>query len=133
MQARCPECQPIGPVRLAHYTLAFTRYSRVWNSGTADILPLENAAIWGVLYDFTLQDLVRMDRIANYPHAYTRQDVHVQKGEQTLPALTYVAVRIGVYAPSSIYLEKMVRSAEHWKMDTAYIASLKAILAMPDR
>lgn len=132
MQSRCPEHRVIGTARLPNYTLVFTRWSRSWNSGTADILPERGKEICGVLYDLTLDDLKRMDKFADYPNSYIRQDVSVEIGGAThaspfLPALTYVAIRQGIFLPSRAYLSKMIEGAEMNKVSERYLGFLKSL------
>ncbi len=127
MQTRCPGHRVIGTVRLPNYALAFTRWSRSWNSGTADILPERGKEICGVLYDLTLDDLKRMDKFADYPNSYIRQDVFVEMDGETLPALTYVAIRQGVFLPSRAYLSKMIQGAEKNKVSERYLGFLKSL------
>lgn len=127
MQARCPGHRVIGIGRLPNYALVFTRWSRSWNSGTADLLPEQGKEICGVLYDLTLDDLKRMDKFADYPNSYVRQDVMVEVGGETLPALTYVAIRQGVFLPSKAYLGKMIQGAEKNKIQEYYLGFLKSI------
>jgi gamma-glutamylcyclotransferase len=127
MQSRCPGSRIIAIGALPHYTLAFTRWSRSWNSATADILPEQGSQVYGVLYDLILDDLKRMDKFADYPHSYTRQDVFVESEGERLPALTYVAIRQGVFLPSRAYIGKMIQGAENHKIPEKYIAILKSI------
>ena len=127
MKARCPSTQVIGVGCLAHYRMAFTRWSRSWKSGTADILPERSQSVYGVLYDLTLEDLKKMDAFADYPKSYVRQDVVVACDGASLPALTYVARRQGVYLPSRSYVGKMVRGGVFHHLPESYIAYLKAI------
>ncbi len=131
MQSRCPGHRVLGAAKLLHYTLAFTRWSRAWNSGTADILPEQNRYVLGALYALTPDDLKRMDKIADYPNSYIRQDVTVQHGTVALPAMTYVAVRMGVFLPSKSYLERMIHGAKRLGFDPAYLADLQAIRTHP--
>jgi gamma-glutamylcyclotransferase (GGCT)/AIG2-like uncharacterized protein YtfP len=125
MQSRCPGHRLLGVARLPHYTLAFTRWSRAWNSGTADILPQRGEQVFGVLYDLSTDDLKRMDKLADYPHSYIRQDVLLSHQGEMLPALTYVAIRTGVFLPSRAYLAKMIRGSEQHDIEATYIAFLK--------
>lgn len=127
MQARCPKHQIIGIGKLANYTIAFTRWSRSWGSGTADILPEKGREVYGVLYDLNPDDLKRMDKFADFPHSYVRQDVTVECDGELLPALTYVAIRQGVFLPSQAYLKKMVQGAEVRKVPESYIEYLKSL------
>lgn len=144
MQTRCPSATVIGIGKMSHYTLAFTRWSHAWKSATADILPERGGEVYGVLYDLSPTHLKKMDQAADYPSSYVRQDVWVvsldrsQHGagdsgnhhgpENTaLPALTYLAVRQGVFLPSKTYLGKIISGAEQHEFPTAYIAFLKGI------
>jgi gamma-glutamylcyclotransferase len=127
MQSRCPGSRVIGIGQLSHYTLAFTRWSRSWNSATADILPEQGKQVYGVLYDLILDDLKRMDKFADYPNSYTRQDVSVENEGEKLPALTYVAIRQGLFLPSKAYIGKMIQGAESHKIPERYITVLKSI------
>ncbi|MFQ5781251.1 MAG: gamma-glutamylcyclotransferase family protein [Nitrospiria bacterium] len=127
MTARCPGSKMIGIAQLSHYTMAFTRWSRSWNSATADILPDFGKTVYGVLYDLTLDDLKKMDRFADYPNSYIRQDILVRNKQERLPALTYVAIRQGVFLPSRAYIGKMILGAEHHQLPEDYIAFLKSL------
>ncbi len=126
MRSRCPGYQVRGVACLSHYMLAFTRWSRAWNSGTADILPQRGQQVFGVLYDLSVGDLARMDKLADYPHSYVRQDILLTCQGETVPAMTYVAIRTGVFLPSRAYLAKMLQGSEQQGLDAAYIAFLKS-------
>jgi len=127
MQTRCPGHTILGPACLSHYTLAFTRWSRSWNSGTADILPEKGKEVWGILYDMTFENLRRVDKFADYPTSYVRQDVMVKQDKEILPAFTYIAVRQGIFLPSKAYLAKMVLGGTESKIPEQYIEVLKTM------
>ncbi|MFQ5598063.1 MAG: gamma-glutamylcyclotransferase family protein [Nitrospiria bacterium] len=132
MQSRCPGTKVIGVGRLFHYSIAFTRWSRSWKSGTADILPEKGPTVYGALYDLSLEDLKKMDRFADYPNSYIRQDISVDCGGEQLPALTYIARRFGVFLPSQSYLGKMVRGAESHDIPQEYVDFLKSIKTLDE-
>ncbi len=127
MKIRCPGSSVIGIGQLTHYTMAFTRWSRSWKSGTADILPERGALVHGVLFNLTLEGLKKLDKFADYPNSYLRQDVTVSCGEELLPSMTYVACRQGVYLPSQSYLGKMVHGGMQNHLPEEYIDYLKSI------
>lgn len=127
MQSRTPGARVIGIGALQHYTLAFTRWSRSWNSATADILPEKGKQVYGVLFDLTPEDLKKMDKFADYPNSYVRHDLMVESDGERLPALTYLAVRQGVFLPSKAYIGKMIQGAESHKIPESYIAVLRSI------
>jgi hypothetical protein len=51
----------------------------------------------------------------------------VECEREVLPALTYVAIRQGVFLPSKAYLQKMVQGAEAQKIPGSYIKFLGSI------
>jgi len=127
MQSRCPGNSLLGIACLPHYTLIFSRWSRSWNSGTADIVPQKGSEVWGVLYDLTLESLKKVDTFADYPHSYERLDVPVHQQGEVIPALTYVAIRQGIFAPSKAYLDKMIAGATKSNIPESYLSFLKRI------
>jgi len=127
MRQRCPGCEVIGNARLPHYAMSFTRWSRSWKSGTADILPEKDRTVYGVLYDLSFEDLKKMDKVADYPNSYVRQDIAVLCEDSPLPALTYVARRQGVFSPSRSYLKRMVQGAQKHQLPEDYVSFLKSI------
>lgn len=133
MRSRCPRASVIGVGKVSHYGLFFTRWSHSWDSATADILPERNKEVYGVLYDLPQEDLKRMDQFADYPRSYIRQDVGVDFQGAILPALTYVAMRQGVFLPSKTYLERMIVGAEGYHLPDHYIAFLRAIQTQDER
>jgi|SRR5579863_1456701 len=127
IQARCPDHRFFSVARAEHYALAFTRWSRSWNSGTADILPTRNGEVFGVLYEISLDDLKRLDKFTLSPQAYVRGDLAVKAGKESFPAMTYFAVREGGFLPSEKYLGQIVQGAEFFNLPKAYIQYLKSI------
>jgi hypothetical protein len=127
IQARCPDHRFFSVAKAEHYAIAFTRWSRSWNSGTADILPARGKEVFGVLYEVSLDDVKRLDRFTASPQAYVRSDILVKAGKERFPAMTYVAVREGVFLPSRKYLDQIVKGAEVFKLPKKYIEHLRTI------
>jgi gamma-glutamylcyclotransferase (GGCT)/AIG2-like uncharacterized protein YtfP len=126
-QGRCPDHEFRSVAKVDHYRLAFTRWSRSWNSGTADILPSRDGEVYGVLYEVTLEDIKRLDKFTLSPQAYVRADLIVKTGREKLPALTYFAVREGTFLPSQKYLGQIIKGAENYNLPTGYLELLKSI------
>ena len=127
MKSRCPGHTFLGIASVSHYALTFSRWSRAWNSGTADIIPQKGSEVWGVLYDLTLENLRRVDTFADYPHSYERLDILVHQQGEVFPALTYVAIRQGIFAPSKAYLDKMISGATKSNIPESYLSFLRGI------
>jgi len=62
MLKRCPNAIEIGAAVLRDHKIGFTRNSKTWSCGTADILVSPGDEVWGVLYSVTESDLVVLDR-----------------------------------------------------------------------
>lgn len=127
IQARCPGHRFLGVAEVPHYNLVFTRWSRSWKSGTADILPMRGGEVFGVLYELTMDNLKNLDKYTIFPQAYVRADLHVKLGKERLPAMTYFAIREGAFLPSRKYLGQIVKGAEAFKLPKKYVAHLRMI------
>ncbi len=127
IKARCPGYRFLGVAKAPHYRLVFTRWSRSWNSGTADILPMRGAEVFGVLYEVSMDNLKNLDKYTVSPRAYVRADLQIKLGRQQLPAMTYFAVREGAFLPSRKYLAQIIKGAEAYKLPKKYVAHLMAI------
>ena len=61
MKKRCPNAKKIGKAVLHNHKIGFTRNSKTWNCGTADILVSPGDEVWGVLYSITEEELQKLD------------------------------------------------------------------------
>jgi hypothetical protein len=61
MKERCPNAKEIGKAVLREHKIGFTRHSKTWECGTADILVSPADEVWGVLYSITETDLESLD------------------------------------------------------------------------
>jgi cation transport regulator ChaC len=113
MARSVPDAVDAGPARLDGYRLRFSRHSRRWNAGAADVVPAPELCTWGRLYELPEAcDLAELDkREGVLAGAYRREAVEVVTlEERQLTAMTYVVVdKLEVEeAPSETYLQLML-------------------------
>ncbi len=115
--------------RLDNYELNFEKIAR-GGTGTANIVPAEGKAVWGVLYRVTEQQLKALDRFEGVPEHYRRSEVTVADAEgKKVGAQVYLArkVRKGL-KPDRLYLQKIIEGAEEHSLPADYIEALKMII-----
>jgi gamma-glutamylcyclotransferase (GGCT)/AIG2-like uncharacterized protein YtfP len=127
MDRSCPHANALSMARLDGYRLDFTRYSEARGGGVADILPDEDHAVWGFLYEVPEEELERLDRKEGVPLGYYgRHTVEVETANgMQVQAMTYAVVHKSEHqVPSSTYLGIMLRGARSRKLPDAYIEKM---------
>ena len=85
MARRCPYAEPIGPVELPNYRLAFRA------SGVATILPEEGSTVHGLLWNLTPECELSLDHYEGFPYLYEKQDLQAHDASgQTFSVMAYV-------------------------------------------
>ena len=126
MAQRCPGCRPLFAARLDGHRIAFTRPSRFWGGGAADILPAPGERVWGAVYELGETHLERLDR---YENGYERVALEVRAARGALCAATsYRVLQKSDLRPSRVYLGKMLRWGERWGLPASYLAKLAEIV-----
>ena len=65
--------------KVENYRLDFTRKSKNWDCGVADIVKDENKCVWGVIYQFNKKDLKKLDESEGYiPNREKGQNAYVR-------------------------------------------------------
>src|SRR4029077_20427371 len=77
MARRCAGARLVGRASLSGYTLTFGAFSKGWNAGVADVVPLAGSTVWGLLFSVTGDEIAELDRYEGHPHQYTRTSVTV--------------------------------------------------------
>ena len=123
---RCPGARPLGRARLPGYRLAFSRYSRQRQGGSADVVEDAPSTVWGVLYEVDRACLDSMDGVEGVPNAYRRERVTIfDDAGQPREAITYVANPTGDFLPSRSYLEVILRGARAYALPDEYVRMLE--------
>lgn len=130
MHQQCPGATVAGPARLAGYRLAFSRYSRDWRGGVADIVSDPSAEVWGLLYTLTPEDLETLDRYADCPRTYHRRFVEVDTPAGAKQEVwTYlVPEKLSFVPPAARYRQLLVLAAGQWGFPEPYRDALYAVL-----
>jgi gamma-glutamylcyclotransferase (GGCT)/AIG2-like uncharacterized protein YtfP len=139
MRERCPGSRFVATAALENHLLCFPRHSPNRGCGVASIVPHVGERVWGVVYEMTAEDFLRLDGFEGYfggcentANAYHRQEVSVLRAGRAgdlLTAFAYfgVASAGGPFVPSAHYLGLMISGAEEWRLPADYVAALKAI------
>lgn len=121
----------IGAARLDDHRLAFTRRSRTWQAGVADVVRSKGLSVWGVLYAIDETALRSLDvregfhGINSTDNAYDRHTLTVclvQK-KLTIQAVTYVVhdKEVNEVPPSVDYLDRLITGAREKNLDEDYV------------
>jgi gamma-glutamylcyclotransferase (GGCT)/AIG2-like uncharacterized protein YtfP len=111
MAKRVPDAEAIGTGRLNGFELAFNIYSTRWGGGAANLVPAADAHVWGALWEIPEQAWTGLDAYEGHPTFYRREQVVVERGEESIIAWTYrVAHQQAYIRPTDEYLQR-VRSA----------------------
>jgi cation transport regulator ChaC len=117
------------PARLPGYRLEFNKLSsRGPDQGFANIVPDCGAAVEGVLYTLSREDLALLDLYEGFPAHYGRMEVEVRPaGGRVIAALAYIArpeqVREGL-KPSREYLGHLLAAGD--LLSAEYLGRLRS-------
>jgi gamma-glutamylcyclotransferase (GGCT)/AIG2-like uncharacterized protein YtfP len=128
MKQRCPSSDVLGVGRLRDHRLAFSRYSRTRGCGVADIVPHENAEVWGLVYQLSESDLIgSLDRYEGFPLNYTRLMLPVEMlDDSMLEAWVYSVVDKDEHVqPDAYYLQIIKTAAAELGFPRSYQESLE--------
>ena len=114
MSARCPGSSVEGVAVLREHRLAFSRYSKGWDGGVADVVADANNSVWGLLYSVTPKDLEQLDRYEGYPTMYSRFQTRLDgpQGPVDDVWVYYVVDKVDFILPDPGYLSIIKLAAE---------------------
>src|SRR5262245_60518898 len=101
----------LGPARLADHRLAFTRDSKRWQAGAADVVSAPGLCVWGALYQVAAEFLeTTLDPREGAGFAYERTELRVTQAGSEVTALSYVVVdkAKSELLPSTAYIEQVI-------------------------
>ncbi|MFW5700223.1 MAG: gamma-glutamylcyclotransferase family protein [Cyclobacteriaceae bacterium] len=112
MNQRLVNYQSRKPALLKGYQLVFNKINRnVSGAGFANIMPVENSWVEGVVYEIEEAGLKILDGFEGYPNRYSRQILPVEVGNQITRAHTYIAHKAEIadgLKPEIIYLRYLL-------------------------
>jgi len=137
---RCPTACFVCIAKLPEHNLDFTRLSKKRKSGVADVLPCENAEVWGVVYKIDEIDIKNLDGFEGYKpgqkeNAYIRVEIMVYEDgnkDKPITCYTYEVQNKGKHEPSKEYLDVIINGAVYWHLPERYIEQLKTIHCKED-
>ncbi len=125
LSQRCPSSKGLFRAVLRHYRLDFTHFSSRWVGGAADVLPHSGAVVWGVLYELDEADL---DLLDHFERGYDRIALWVEDDSgHSHRAVSYTVREKHSFRPTEIYLEKILRWGERWRLPPTYLEALRAL------
>lgn len=137
MLDRCPSAVFVHRAVLDGFELAFTRWSTRRRCGVTDVVPAPGEHVWGVVYELSDADGLRLDGFEGYTPGRARNwYARVQRtvaidGDPSRPlaVATYEVVDRSPtpFAPSADYLDHLLRGAAHWGLPEAYQARLRRV------
>jgi len=123
MARLCPSAQFVAVARLPGYRLDFTRFSRRYRAGVADIVPDGGSHVWGVVYELDERELGPLDEKEGVAMgAYRRIEVHVETDGTAIRAMAYEVVeKSAPVRPAASYLKTILTGARHWRLPEEYV------------
>lgn len=125
----------VGPAQIKGFALAFTRKSKKWNGGVADLVESDESA-WGVCYVINEYALGQLDcREGFHPdrpsneNSYNRRVVIIvdRKGSKIENVYCYFAnPQNSFYQPSKEYLDTVIRGALENNLPAEAVENIKA-------
>lgn len=129
MHDRVSSSKLIGPVRLPGYKVCFNIPGTIFKNSVCNIVQDASSEVWGILYRAGEREFIRrMDFYEGVAHGeYERQKVEViQANGETISAFTYLnKIKANETAPSSLYLDIMLRGAKQGGLPKEYILRLE--------
>jgi hypothetical protein len=128
------EAEFLGSARLPDHRLAFTRDSRTWQAGAADVVPAPGMFVWGALYRVSRRFLEEtLDPREGAGFAYRRVEVGVDQGGRESSAFTYVVLEKvdPELLPSEEYVAKVIEGAKASALPETYISFLESLRDQP--
>lgn len=136
MQDRCPSALYVGVALMPDHKLAFTRKSKGRDCGVADAVPERGRELWGVVYEISNLEIVKLDaaegyRLGRQTNSYWRREHPVLlDGDDRRPlnaAVYFADPQPLPPLPNPLYKELILSGARHWHLPTAYIRQLEQI------
>lgn len=133
MKEWCPHHKLLGKAKLEGWALSFTRHSKRWQAGVADIVLQDNGVVWGALYKLTNTDLDALDRKEGNGRHYQRIQVRVECEDKQYSAFTYhVIKKLSNNIPTSIaYRDTMLTGANELSLPQNYIDKIASLPVSP--
>lgn len=123
MLERCPDASSVEVGFLEGFTLSFTRHSKKWNGGVADVIESPGKRVWGLVWRLSSEDLKSLDRHEGHPKSYCRREMEILlRSEKKVSAWVYEVVeKKALILPSDRYLSTISSSAKALGLPEDYV------------
>jgi gamma-glutamylcyclotransferase len=128
LQERIPSARPIGAAKLENYVFSCNKKS-ITNSGKGNITAKINAITWGVIYQFPISDISKLD---GFEKGYTRITVSAQILDARVSCVTYKSENITLDLPFGWYMHYILTGALEFNLPNEYIRFLADIPVKKD-
>lgn len=117
---RCKMALPLERAILRNYRLVYRKNLR--GRAVADIIPYEGGKVYGAIYEFTPEDVLKMDKFEGVPSVYNRKFIDVETREGIKRCLTYTMLPYFEYGiPKKDYFIKIYNGYKDWHLPTEYL------------
>ena len=126
MKNRCPSYKLITKGSLLDHRLTFNRYSEKWDGGVADVIQDEDSEVWGLIFEISDSDLVRLDHYEGYYKdkisLYERRNAVIDTPNgQVDDGWVYTVVEKEKFVqPTLEYLQIIIDAAVRWDFPKDY-------------
>jgi gamma-glutamylcyclotransferase len=136
MEDRCPSAHFFGVALLPDHSLAFTRKSINRGCGVADVLPTQGHNVWGVVYEITDRDIIKLDKSEGYMPGrqknsyFRRESVVLHNGDDQQPLTVFIYFGDPMQnppLPNIEYKDLILSGAQYWNLPEAYVRELEVI------
>ena len=129
MEERCPSAKFISVGWLPGYRLDFTRYSKNWKGGVADVVSSPDDDVWGVVYSLNEADFEVLDDYEGFPGCYDRfqADIFTLEGKLGSIWVYTVTKKADFIPPTEEYLAIIRKAAEDYNFSPLYREALRLI------
>ncbi|MFB6248924.1 MAG: gamma-glutamylcyclotransferase family protein [Salinibacter sp.] len=134
LRARVPSATPRSTGHVDGYRLRFHKRSQD-GSGKCNIVPADDAAVYGVVFDVDAGELDALDEAEQRGRGYERCDVHVRGTSASVKAFAYTAQPAYIddaLLPYEWYHALVLAGAREHKLPAPYTARLESIRSYPD-
>jgi gamma-glutamylcyclotransferase (GGCT)/AIG2-like uncharacterized protein YtfP len=119
MRARCPSAREVGTATLAGYRLIVT------SDGYASVVPQPGETVHGLVWRLGSRDIAALNAYESLDTGlYRIVTLPVSLGNETVPAMVYVARSHTPGLPRPGYLEAVVAAARELDFPPAYVDAL---------
>ncbi|MFA6158035.1 MAG: gamma-glutamylcyclotransferase family protein [Candidatus Paceibacterota bacterium] len=130
MRERCPDARFVSVARLDDFKLDFTIHSPKRQCGCADVVFARGEKTYGILYEMSAADILRLDGFESVPTAYIRNTKGVKSADGKMhKAFVYeVADKKEFIAPSADYLNLILNAAQKHSFPKDYTQGLVTLI-----